>query len=95
VLYIPLAFSASATFGGVRHPLARALLSVAVLVFCLALAVAVGICPSCFFPPRTVSLNDLIAEALGSVIGVLSLAIFWRVFFRLVSSSAARQLAFG
>ena len=75
VLYIPLAFGMSATFGGMRHPLARALIAVAVLVFCLALAVAVEF-TQLFFPPRTVSLNDLIAEALGSIIGVLS----WQFF---------------
>ena len=36
LLYIPLAFGASATFGGVRSPLVRAVLSIGVLVFCLA-----------------------------------------------------------
>ena len=79
VLYIPLAFGLSALFGGVRHPLARALLSVAVLAFCLALAVAVEFA-QLFFPPRTVSLNDLIAEALGSVIGILVWQ-FWGAYF--------------
>ena len=79
VLYIPLAFGLSATFGGVRHPLARAFIAVAVLVFCLALAVAVEFA-QLFFPPRTVSLNDLIAEALGSVIGVLAWQ-FWGGYF--------------
>jgi len=75
LLYIPLAFGASATFGGVRNPLLRALSSVGVLVFCLAVAVAVEF-TQLFFPPRTVSLNDLIAETLGTVIGILG----WQFF---------------
>ena len=75
VLYIPLAFGLSATFGGIRHPLARALIAIIILVFCLALAVAVEF-TQLFFPPRTVSINDLIAEALGSVIGIL----VWQFF---------------
>ena len=75
VLYIPLAFGLSATFGGVRHPLARVLIAIVILVFCLALAVAVEFA-QLFFPPRTVSINDLIAEALGSVIGIL----VWQFF---------------
>jgi VanZ family protein len=79
LLYIPLALGASATFGGVRYPLMRALLSVCVLVFCLALAVAVEF-TQLFFPPRTVSLNDLIAETIGTVIGVLGWHFFGAYF---------------
>jgi len=70
LLYIPLAFGASASFNNIRHPLLRGLLSVGVLIFCLALAVAIEF-TQLFFPPRTVSLNDLIAETLGTVIGIL------------------------
>jgi len=71
LLYMPLAFGASATFGNLRYPLIRAASSVGVLAFCLALAVAVEFA-QLFFPPRTVSINDLIAESLGSVIGVIA-----------------------
>ena len=82
VLYIPLAFFASATFGGVRYPLIRALLAVVVLIFCIALAIAVEF-TQLFYPPRTVSLNDLIAESLGTVIGVLVWQFFGAYFSRL------------
>ena len=82
VLYIPLAFFASATFGGVRYPLLRALLAVVVLIFCIALAVAVEF-TQLFYPPRTVSLNDLIAESLGTVIGILGWQFFGAYFSRL------------
>jgi VanZ family protein len=79
LLYIPLAFGASATFGGVRYPLIRVVVSICVLVFCIALAVAVEF-TQLFFPPRTVSLNDLIAETLGTVIGILGWQFFGAYF---------------
>lgn len=82
LLYIPLAFGASATFSSIRYPLIRAVLSVGVLVFCLVLAVAVEFA-QLFFPPRTVSLNDLIAESLGSIIGVLGWQFFGAYFSNL------------
>ena len=62
-----------------RYPLVRALLSVGVLVFCLSLAVAIEFA-QLFFPPRTVSLNDLIAESLGTVIGILGWQFFGAYF---------------
>ncbi|TAK65173.1 VanZ family protein [Methylobacter sp.] len=79
LLYIPLAFGACAAFNGVRYSLLRALLSVCVLVFCLTLAVAIEF-TQLYFPPRTVSLNDLIAETLGTVIGILSWHFFGSYF---------------
>ncbi len=89
LLYIPLAFGASATFSGVRFTLVRALLTAGVLIFCLALAVAIEFA-QLFFPPRTVSLNDLIAESLGTVIGILG-GLFFGAYF----SGLYRQLLQG
>jgi len=71
VLYIPLSFLASATTNYAHTLLSRLLVGTLVLAFCLLVAVTVEF-TQLFFPPRTVSLNDLIAEALGSLIGVLS-----------------------
>ena len=70
VLYIPLAFLVSATINRSHTLLGRLLVAILVLAFCLLVAVAVEF-TQLFFPPRTVSLNDLIAEALGSLIGIL------------------------
>ena len=72
LLYIPLPFLA---LGAVRNILknsflAKVVLSLLVLLFCLTTAVAVEFVQQ-FFPPRTVSLNDLIAETLGTFIGVV------------------------
>ena len=71
VLYIPLAFLASATLNRAQTLLGRLLIAIPVLALCLLVAVAVEF-TQLFFPPRTVSLNDLIAETLGSLIGVMS-----------------------
>lgn len=82
LLYTPLAFGLSASLGKVRHPLLRGLLSVFILAFCLILAVAIEF-TQLFFPPRTVSINDLIAEAMGTVIGILGWQFFGAYFFDL------------
>lgn len=86
VLYIPLSFLMSATINRVHSLLSRLLVSLLVFVFCLLISVAVEF-SQLFFPPRTVSLNDLIAEALGSLIGVL----IW-LFLSTYFSDLCRQL---
>jgi len=86
VLYIPLSFLMSATINRVHSLLSRLLVALLVFVFCLLISVAVEF-SQLFFPPRTVSLNDLIAEALGSLIGVL----IW-LFLSTYFSDLCRQL---
>ncbi len=75
LLYIPLSF----LFAGFSLPNQPKLYSIFIylfiLSFCFSLAVFLEFC-QLFFPPRTVSQNDLLAEALGSISGV----ILW-VFF--------------
>ncbi len=81
VLYVPLAFLACVWILGLR---ARGLVpyvgAVLILLGCILVAVAVEFA-QIFFAPRTVSLNDLLAESIGSLLGVL-LWVFgrWRVF---------------
>ncbi len=71
VLYVPLAFLGCATLLGLRIRTHWAVLG-AVLVFALCLGIAVAVeFTQIFFAPRTVSLNDLLAEGIGSAIGVL------------------------
>ncbi len=67
LLYAPLAFF---TAGFLKRMLRSApLLAVVVaLVLCTLLALAVEF-TQLFFPPRTVSLNDIVAEIMGSAIG--------------------------
>ncbi|CAL1240518.1 VanZ family protein [Candidatus Methylocalor cossyra] len=69
LLYIPLAFFLAGALSGPRRtPLARGLAALAVAVLCSALAVGIEFA-QLFFPQRTVSLNDVVAEMAGSVLG--------------------------
>jgi VanZ family protein len=70
LLYIPLAFFASAMVSVVRNRPVRILLLVIVFILCVTLAIAIEFM-QLFFPPRTVSINDLIAEIIGSSVGIL------------------------
>jgi|CXWL01.1.fsa_nt_gi VanZ family protein len=68
VLYLPLGFLsarlAHASLARWPYPLAM------LLAVCWCVAVAIGVeFTQLFFPPRTVSQNDLIAETIGSVLG--------------------------
>jgi VanZ family protein len=70
VLYFPLgALTAAAVIGWL--PRLKALAMALAWVFCAALAVGVEFL-QLFFPPRTVSLNDLLAEGIGAALGVLA-----------------------
>jgi VanZ family protein len=64
VLYVPLGFMAARVMGGLGRPLAW------VLAVTLCFVVATGVeFAQLFFPPRTVSQNDLLAEFIGSALG--------------------------
>jgi glycopeptide antibiotics resistance protein len=80
VLYVPLAFLGCGWVAGMRSlsPL-RHLAALLVLAFCVAVTVAVEFA-QIFFAPRTVSLNDLLAETLGSIGGVVLFGLArWRI----------------
>ena len=70
LLYIPLAFLACSWIGGDSHrgPL-KALAVPATLLICIGTAVAVEFTQT-FYAPRTVSLNDLLAESIGTFLGI-------------------------
>ncbi len=70
VLYVPLAFLGCSALLGMRRVGRLAPLGVVLVgLFCLAVAVAVEFTQQ-WFAPRTVSLNDLIAESIGTLIGL-------------------------
>ncbi len=70
VLYMPLAYLLSAGLAASRGSVAAQLLrAVAVFLACAALALGVEF-TQLFFPPRTVSINDIIAELVGSALGI-------------------------
>jgi VanZ family protein len=68
LLYIPLAFLLTGAAASARSRAARVIGTVAAIAFCIALAVGVEFA-QLFFPPRTVSQNDLIAETIGTALG--------------------------
>ncbi len=71
LLYIPLGFIGAALLGSGSRSLIGTLVA-ALLVFVFSALVALGVeFSQQFFPPRTVSLNDLIAELLGAASGIL------------------------
>ncbi len=71
ILYIPLTFSFAAYFISKTRLLRiqTIVTSILILSFSITLAVTIEFYQQ-FFPPRTVSQNDLIAETMGSVIGL-------------------------
>ncbi len=80
VLYVPVGFLGVTTLARFRTPLALGLALLAVLLFSFSLAVTVEF-TQLFFPPRTVSLNDLSAEFIGSLLGAV-FAARWSDRFR-------------
>ena len=73
ILYIPLGAFFTAWLGGGRA--VGFMDGIAAFLACAAFAVGVEFA-QLFFPPRTVSLNDMIAELLGSAAGI----VLWRLF---------------
>ena len=70
LLYIPLAYLLCAGLAvGARSAIARLAAAAAVFVVCAAVALGVEF-TQLFFPPRTVSLNDIVAEFVGSALGI-------------------------
>ena len=73
LLFVPLTFLWVGTLAYARSFAARLLVSMFVVLFAVLLSVGIEF-TQLYFPQRTVSLNDLFAEALGGLIGV---ALWW------------------
>lgn len=84
LLFIPLSF----LWMSILHPKAKILNSTisSILIFlcCLALSITIEF-TQMFFPPRTVSINDVLAESIGAVMGILFWLYFGRDFLRWLS----------
>ncbi|HKQ18217.1 MAG TPA: VanZ family protein, partial [Candidatus Eisenbacteria bacterium] len=70
LLMLPLAFLWLTAIATGRGAAGRAVLSAAVLVGCIALAFVIEF-TQVYFPQRTVSVNDIVAEGIGATLGVL------------------------
>jgi VanZ family protein len=73
VLYVPAGWLTTLVFLGAQRRLGTIVVAMAAFALCLALAVSVEF-TQLFFPARTVSLNDLWAEGIGSALGVFGAA---------------------
>ena len=75
LLYVPLSYLLTAGLAlPSRSSIARALLAVAVFAACAILAIGIEF-TQLAFPPRTVSLNDIVAELIGSALGIAACGI--------------------
>ena len=70
LLFVPLAFLWLGLLWPRRSRIAQAIVSGVVLLGGVGLSAAIEF-TQIFFPPRTVSLNDIIAETLGTIIGIV------------------------
>jgi VanZ family protein len=85
VLYVPVGILTVLALRAVLPRLATVLALPIALLFCAALAVGVEF-TQLFFPPRTVSQNDLMAELIGSVIGLVWVTRFSGWFTSIIHS---------
>lgn len=70
LLYIPLSFLGTAALAIGRRPWVAAIGASVVATGCVTLAFAIEFA-QLYFPPRTVSQNDLIAETIGTALGIV------------------------
>ncbi|MGH7810314.1 MAG: VanZ family protein [Candidatus Binatia bacterium] len=70
LLYIPFAYLWLGAQNRDGRLVLKVFQSTVVFCFCVALSVAIEFTQQ-FFPPRTVSLNDIIAELLGAAVGII------------------------
>lgn len=69
LLLIPLTFFAMGAFGRQKAAASRWLVSVVIVAAACALSLAIEFA-QIYFPPRTVSLNDILAETAGAALGI-------------------------
>ncbi|AMK75858.1 MULTISPECIES: VanZ family protein [Methylomonas] len=79
LLFIPLAFLWLGAISFRQQIVGRFVSSIVVFIVSFSLCSAIEF-TQLFFPPRTVSLNDIIAESLGAIMGVLAWWIFGKKF---------------
>jgi VanZ family protein len=93
LLFIPLAFFLTGVGEGSGR-FRKVVFTIVTVVFCIFLSGAIEF-TQIFFPPRTVSQNDIFAESLGSLIGVVSWWIFGPSLVRWFSDWQAHRSAAG
>ena len=94
LLFVPLAFLWLGVLWPHRGRFARSLASFIVLAGCVVSSVAIEF-TQVFFPPRTVSMNDLVAESLGAIIGIVLWWTTGQKFIAWISGWAAARTRSG
>ena len=89
LLYIPLPYLWLSCLSRDSRVAFRVIFSLVIFIFCISLSVGIEF-TQIFFPPRTVSLNDIIAELFGSVIGIVLWWASGQRFLGLVESVLAQ-----
>ena len=88
LLYIPLAFLGCSWLGDQRHATLAWVLAIPVtLLVCLGTAIGVEFTQT-FYAPRTVSLNDLLAESIGTLLGIAIWFFYGRPIRKLLDTFA-------
>ena len=87
VLYFPVGFLAAHILTRPQQGLSRIVGLAGAMAFCAAMAIGVEFA-QIFFPPRTVSLNDLLAEIIGSAVGVAAASRYANWYEALIRSLA-------
>src|SRR4029079_16705846 len=91
LLFVPLSFLAlGALTVDTRSRVARFVAAVPVVVGCMGLSVLIEFV-QIWFPTRTVSLNDIVAESIGGVIGVTIWLAMGQTLTAWVRSYSAQQ----
>lgn len=80
VLFFPVGFFGVQVLAGSKKQAVSIAAMAATLLFSIALAVAIEFTQE-FFPPRTVSLNDILSEFIGSLLGIAVAALSARHFW--------------
>ena len=70
LLFIPLAFLWNGLLTPRRSVTGGVAISLLIVAMCVALSITIEF-TQIFFPPRTVSLNDILAESIGAIIGII------------------------
>ncbi|WP_169337161.1 VanZ family protein [Arsukibacterium perlucidum] len=87
LLFIPLAFLLAAVSFKVASPLRNLVLALVIQLLCTSLAFSIEFI-QLFFPQRTVSINDIIAESLGAFSGISLYLLFGERFKQFMLAAA-------
>lgn len=91
LLFIPLAFFWNIRLSFQKQFLVRLFSAIFVLIASIFLCVSIEF-TQIFFPPRTVSLNDIIAETLGAIIGVVASWLFGGKFIQWLEVRSSKRV---